>query len=803
MKNTIFKKIIAICLGGALALSLAACGKGGNGGGIGGFGGFGGGSGNGGNGNGSAVADSSISKEGVFSYKTIDLGLKSDDSGYSDIQNVFTYEDKGYICYYTYNYNESVNRFFVAELTKDGEISSKSELQLPELDTTIPEGVEDGYTSVGIDNVVGGDGRIYGAINGYCSYTDTNGEYVNKNQYYLAGWDLNGNLLWSINLSDKYGFDYFYINSSCAYPGGVCFLAYFYNEADHNMFLTLDKDGNFTKEADLGTNISFYRLLALKDGGFAVFSNDENYNTVIKRLDLNSMQLGDVIPVPSTFINNGGNAQIGTDTDFICRTNSGIGKFNIGDETVTTVMNSINSDLSSYGVDNFAFFDKDNFIGTYYDSALESTVVGIFTYVDPSTIPDKTILTLATYYLDYDVRNRVIEYNKNSSEYRIVIKDYSEYSTQEDWQAGYTRLNNDLLSGNLPDIMYINPGISSLDLLSLAKKNLLVDISELIKNDPELGQYTYLDNVFDAFAVNGKHYVCVPAFSVGTFISSTDYVGDRSNLTVDEFLDIMKSRPDAKFSDYTTRSNFIYNIMSYNGTEFIDPATGKCAFDSDEFVKLLEYAGTLPEEQNYDDMEIYADYYDQYRNGKVIFLQTNIYDLPSYRYQQYSAYGEKGTIIGFPSTTGQGCVINTSATPFEIINGKNVQAAWDFAKYCLTPEQQNKLGSGIPVLESAFNAWAAKGMEKPYWEDENHVKQYYTNTYIVDGVEHEIPVMTSEEVEQVKNIIKSTHKTNYNNENINAIVEEEASAFFAGQKTAKDVAGIIQSRAQIYINENN
>ena len=94
-------------------------------------------------------------------------------------------------------------------------------------------------------------------------------------------------------------------------------------------------------------------------------------------------------------------------------------------------------------------------------------------------------------------------------------------------------------------------------------------------------------------------------------------------------------------------------------------------------------------------------------------------------------------------------------------------------------------------------------MEKPYWEDENHVKQYYTNTYIVDGVEHEIPVMTSEEVEQVKNIIKSTHKTNYNNENINAIVEEESSAFFAGQKTAKDVAGIIQSRAQIYINENN
>ena len=36
---------------------------------------------------------------------------------------------------------------------------------------------------------------------------------------------------------------------------------------------------------------------------------------------------------------------------------------------------------------------------------------------------------------------------------------------------------------------------------------------------------------------------------------------------------------------------------------------------------------------------------------------------------------------------------------------------------------------------------------------------------------------------------------------LNQIINEEAAAFFAGQKSAKDVAGIIQSRAQIYVNE--
>lgn len=801
MKNTVFKKIVAVCLGTALAVSLAACSKGGNGSGNGGgFGGFGGGSGN----NEVQQVDPSVSKQGVFSYKSVDLGLRSDENGYSDLVAVSAYEDKGYACYNTINYNDNTNTYYLATITKDGQIEQTVTLELPEVTQEFPEGAIDSNSSNNIEYLKFGDGRIYGAYTAYLSYTDENQEYVSNNVCMICGWDLSGKLIWSKNLSEKYTYDYMYFNDSSVYSGGVCFMVYFYSQEEHNMLLNLDKDGNFVKEADLGVNTDFYKMFVMKDGKYGVYTNDENYNTVLKYFDINTMTTGDVIPVPQLAITSGGNMVPGIDSDFYCRINNGIGKFNIGDENVTTVMNNVNSDLNSYGVDEFSFFDKDHFIASYYDVDSDSEVVGVFTYVDPSTIPDKTVLTAAVYYLDYEVRKKIIEYNKNSSEYRIVIKDYSEYSTQEDWQAGMTRLNNDLLSGNLPDIMYINPTSSNFDLYSLAKKNLLVDVWELLKNDPELGKNNYLENVFDAYAINGKRYVGVPTFSYGTYIASTDYVGDRTSLTVDEFLDVMKKAgPGAKFSDYIERSNFIYNIMNYDGTEFIDPSTGKCAFDSDDFVKLLEYAGTLPEEYVYDDNEVYTDYYDQFRSGKAVFLATNVYDLPSYKMQAYSAFGEKGTIIGFPTTIGQSGVINTSSTPFEIINGKNVQAAWDFAKYCFTPEYQATAQYGIPVLESAFDAWAAKGMSKPYWEDENHVKQYYSNTYYVDGVEKEVPVMTAEEVEKVKSIIKSCTKTTYYNENINAIVEEEASAFFSGQKTAKDVAGIIQSRAQIYINENN
>jgi hypothetical protein len=37
---------------------------------------------------------------------------------------------------------------------------------------------------------------------------------------------------------------------------------------------------------------------------------------------------------------------------------------------------------------------------------------------------------------------------------------------------------------------------------------------------------------------------------------------------------------------------------------------------------------------------------------------------------------------------------------------------------------------------------------------------------------------------------------------LNEIVLEEAEAFFAGQKSAQEVAEIIQNRVQVYVNEN-
>ena len=50
--------------------------------------------------------------------------------------------------------------------------------------------------------------------------------------------------------------------------------------------------------------------------------------------------------------------------------------------------------------------------------------------------------------------------------------------------------------------------------------------------------------------------------------------------------------------------------------------------------------------------------------------------------------------------------------------------------------------------------------------------------------------------------IYTVNRTAYYNEDIRNIIVEEAEAFFSGQKSAQDVADVIQSRAQVFVNEN-
>ena len=94
-------------------------------------------------------------------------------------------------------------------------------------------------------------------------------------------------------------------------------------------------------------------------------------------------------------------------------------------------------------------------------------------------------------------------------------------------------------------------------------------------------------------------------------------------------------------------------------------------------------------------------------------------------------------------------------------------------------------------------------METKYYTDENGDKQEEIEYYWIGDQEVKLPNLTKEDVQFVENFVYSLSEPMTYNANVNNIIMEEASAFFSGQKSAEEVANIIQSRLSIYVNENS
>ena len=124
-------------------------------------------------------------------------------------------------------------------------------------------------------------------------------------------------------------------------------------------------------------------------------------------------------------------------------------------------------------------------------------------------------------------------------------------------------------------------------------------------------------------------------------------------------------------------------------------------------------------------------------------------------------------------------------------------------RYYLTDEYQNsdEFSWRFPVLKSAMEKRMEEAQERPYWEDENGKKQYYDDTWYIGGEEIVIDPMTKEEAQELYDYIITVNKAYYTDDALVNIIEEEAAAYFKGQKSAAEVADIIQSRAKIYISE--
>ena len=824
MKMRWLKRGISIVLTASMMLGLVACGKGDGGG---------------------KGTDSNLAKQYVYKSQDLELPDMGDNM---DIRKVAYLDGRIYLLMNIYNWDEEGDSQAMKLLSvkDDGTDLQEVEMQMPgasegndsgeaggteeprtgedtdaaEEDSTgedaaadtgistmpapMPENV---YEYTGYDYpVFSKDGYLY-AVKSHTleDYSDSENP-VREQESTFCKWDLQGALLGEYPLAPVSEEESLYINHLIPMKDGSVSILY---SGEKAQVCTVDAQGNVSERKEL-PNISAVmqngaNFIAKDDGQMLVtYYNESDWSKMlIASYDLTTDTLGEGKELPATFTMNGYNALgAGISTDLVFSDSNGVYSMNIGDTEPKQMMSYVNSDMNISGMNNIEMLDENRFVGVYNDSIDYTSKASVFTKVDPKEIPDKQVLVMAGMWIDSDIRQRVIDFNKSSDAYRIVLKEYNKYNTMDDYMAGYTQLNNDIISGSIPDIMIVD---TNFPLENYIAKGLIADVESLIEKDEELSGLEYMQNVFDAYSIDGKLYQVIPYFRIMTMAAKQSRVGDRTTWTMKDLQEVMAGMPEeaVAMSDMT-RSFFMSMMMQYCATDFVDISTGKCAFDSQNFIDMLEFAKTLPEqldEDHYND-DYWANYESQYRDDRTLLQNVYIGQVRDMNSIINGSFGEPISFVGFPTESGNGSVIAIDNSFAISAKSKNVEGAWQFLREYLTEAYQRELQWGLPVVKSVFDEKAQDALNKPYYMDESGEKVEYNETFYINGESIELDPMTQEQIDQVVEFITGINRRQYYNNDINDIILEEAEAFFAGQKSAQEVAGIIQSRVQIYVSEN-
>lgn len=551
----------------------------------------------------------------------------------------------------------------------------------------------------------------------------------------------------------------------------------------------------------------------------------DKFTYVFSPIDIQTKKIG--APIDMTAISSGQPAF--TEDGIYLNKSGGVYTYDMdaGEETKILSWNDTDLDLSTYSYGSMIPVSKEKMIivaqsYNYFaeQSSDEPLPVKMAILTKEATNPNagKELLVIAGVgiFNDATITSQLYKYNKSSTEYRIVIKDYAEdfnytdYYSETDPNAynnAYAALTEnmylDMIDGEGPDIIMTSYSMSSLE--RFEAKGLLADLYELGKKDGTFNKADYVQSVLSVYEREGKLYQFPLNFSLQGLVGPVRLIGDRTGWTVEQFSEMVNSLPEGVLPLINVnQSNLLSACLRASMSSFVNYTKNEVKFDTDEFYKLLDLAKTygsdddaeqsIPDGGYYEtgDGTYYVDPYELMTTGKLALMDAYVYGPSSVAQSRYD-FGEEVSFVGYPSAnkSGLSCYVNQS---FAIsAESPNQEAAWDFAKAFISEEYQNSTYSGIPVLQVALDKQIDLAL---------HPVEQEGSDFIVKDMYYGYEVSQAD-VDKYIELINAVSSKTEGDEQILAIVLEEVPAYFNGQKTEQDVAAIIQNRVKTFVSEKS
>ncbi len=404
------------------------------------------------------------------------------------------------------------------------------------------------------------------------------------------------------------------------------------------------------------------------------------------------------------------------------------------------------------------------------------------------------------------IKYAAARYNRSNPDYRISFYKIDESEDFETWSG---RVSIEMASGKGPDII----ASAYIDYNTLAANGGIVSLDDVVGTDDD----GYIPAAFENGRIKGTQFSIPYIFYLKTFATSESISGGRNTWTLSEFMSAIENSGVEKAINMSPAEIVLYfGLWEMDNKSIIDWENRKSNLEDSEFINLLEFA----KEYGIDEKKVYdnstkQDIYD----GKIACRYNTQLELEEIAWN-YAYYKKDPVYIGFPSESkgggayafpGMGLCINSDS--------KNIDAAKDFLRWLISYEGQKALYDYqysqfhgrycnfsirwdiIDKQIEDYNVYNRPGGHMQVGEDG---KAFLTEPGpSFDGVlTVKSRQLSDDEILQFMEMIRNARPISSELDDLRPIVDEELGAFLAGQKTAEETAKIIDSRVQLYLDEN-
>ncbi|MCM1058643.1 MAG: extracellular solute-binding protein [Firmicutes bacterium] len=368
-------------------------------------------------------------------------------------------------------------------------------------------------------------------------------------------------------------------------------------------------------------------------------------------------------------------------------------------------------------------------------------------------------------------------------------------SAEEDQEDAFrSRIMAEIAGGKGPDLMLV----SADDMAILAEKGALMDLTELI---PEETLEQIFPCVIREGTVDGKMVGLTTGIMIDTLLTA-DTLWPGESWSLEEFMQLLEEHeewelPIQSVSQLSPISCLEALLPNLCHSRYLDLEAGVARFEDEGFIRIMELCkryGDLYDEDSYlSSAERRERLLNQECAATVI---ESIMDFESFS-QTVSAYSGEGHLVGYPSD-GSGHFIEYGLS-YLVVNAES--------------EHKEEIRDYIALLldhdRQMYGGWGACiSIRRDVVRD---------SVVMVDGVPEVIrdvidgvPLLVelsdlkpdgTTYLEEFMDLLENCEARDIWPAQIKQILTEELEPYFQGDRTAKEAAGLIQNRVQLYLDE--